>query len=148
MSDTQDWKNLADHLERRVIDEMGKTWTEFERMSGVTTASIRKIRNGTASGIRPETARRLEVALGWVHGSIRRCLNGGKPSTVEAGLLREPDRSIGSPKNLEETHQDIVRRWANFLGQPFTTVAFTQLIEDLQAVQHIAARKHQDAPNE
>lgn len=143
-----DLKNLGRHIEHRVRVEMDKTWTEFERISGITSAQIRKIRNGTAGGIRPETARKLEVALRWRQGSVRKCLQGGEPEPLETALLRPDAQGGGDIEVGDDVEADLVQRWAGYLNQPFTSDALKQLIDDFKTVKERALACAERDPNE
>lgn len=157
MRKSNDWENLREHLEHRVIDQLNMTWLEFERASGISSTQIRKIRNGQVKRMQDGTAARLEAALGWAPGSIRRCLAGGEPELVdeERELLREPERDTESvegasapesPGPSDALYEDLGQRWSRFLGARFTVNAFTQLIRDFQTVQERAQRQAQQGP--
>lgn len=59
-----------------------KRWVQIATEAGISTAALGAIRRGEYKPS-PHTARRLEDAFQWSHGSIDAILAGGDPTPVE-----------------------------------------------------------------
>jgi hypothetical protein len=74
----REWRtSLGSYMEDRRID-LQLLWNDVAAASGLTTETLRNIRNGTG-GIRPLNKRAIENALKWQPGSIDRILAGEQP---------------------------------------------------------------------
>jgi len=73
-----DWLHLA-HLVRERRMELGLTQAQVHSAGGPAPATLYLLENGCRSSFSPQILRRLERALGWRAGSIRRVLAGGRP---------------------------------------------------------------------
>jgi transcriptional regulator with XRE-family HTH domain len=71
-----------DHLGRLIRErrgELGLTQAEVHSVGGPSPATLYQLESGHRGSYRPHILRRLERALGWGAGSIRRILAGGLP---------------------------------------------------------------------
>lgn len=59
--------------------ELKKRWVKIAQEAGITTSALSGIRRGEYKPS-PHTARALEDALRWEHGSIESILDGGDPT--------------------------------------------------------------------
>jgi hypothetical protein len=71
---------LDEAMKARSI-EIGKRWVRIAREAKITTSALGGIRRGEYKPS-AHTARALEDALEWAHGSIERILAGGEPTVV------------------------------------------------------------------
>ena len=76
--DQQDWSHLG-RLVRERRTELGLTQAEVHGAGGPSPATLYLIETGGRGSYRPQVLRRLERALGWRAGSVRRVLAGGQP---------------------------------------------------------------------
>jgi transcriptional regulator with XRE-family HTH domain len=76
--DQQDWSHLG-RLVRERRTELGLTQAEVQTAGGPSPATLYLIEIGRRGSYRPQVLRRLERALGWRAGSVRRVLAGGQP---------------------------------------------------------------------
>jgi len=75
----QDWLHLAQLIRERRM-ELGLTQAQVHSAGGPAPATLYLLENGCRSSFSPQILRRLERALGWRAGSIRRVLAGGRPA--------------------------------------------------------------------
>lgn len=68
-----------------------KRWVDIAREAGITTSALSGIRRGEYKPS-AHTARALEDALHWEHGSIEAILTGGKPKTLSLTSPGTPER--------------------------------------------------------
>jgi transcriptional regulator with XRE-family HTH domain len=90
-----DW----DHLARLIRDrraELGLTQREVHSVGGPSPATLYQLESGHRGSYRPHILRRLERALGWGAGSVRRALAGGAP--LLEGEPDRPERPGGTPR--------------------------------------------------
>jgi hypothetical protein len=81
---------LAELMDQRRRELQPKlTWDQVALKAGIHRETLRQIRNGTSTDIRPLSAAGIEDALGWKHGSIDAILAGGEPTPIGEA---EPDR--------------------------------------------------------
>jgi hypothetical protein len=85
----QDWSYLAKVIKERRLD-LGLTQAQVHSAGGPAPATLYLLEHGCRTSFRPEILGRLERALGWRAGSIRRVLAGGRPA------LDDEDASIPS----------------------------------------------------
>jgi transcriptional regulator with XRE-family HTH domain len=76
--DQQDWSHLG-RLVRERRTELGLTQAEVHGAGGPSPATLYLIETGRRGSYRPQVLRRLERALGWRAGTVRRALAGGHP---------------------------------------------------------------------
>lgn len=82
MATGSDWSRLSGFvLERRT--DLGLTQEDVRAAGGPSTATMRLIEGGLKTSYLPAILRRLEDALRWEHGSVRRILAGGDPAPLE-----------------------------------------------------------------
>jgi transcriptional regulator with XRE-family HTH domain len=127
-----------DHLGRLIRErraELGLTQREVHSVGGPSPATLYQLESGHRGSYRPHILRRLERALGWGAGSIRRVLEGGLPlldgdGKVDALLVdrlpvdRLPvDRlPVDPPPQEERTNGADSREWmAGFRKLPIDT---------------------------
>ena len=84
------WQHLA-RLVRERRAELGLTQREVHSVGGPSPATLYQLESGHRGSYRPHILRRLERALGWGAGSVRRVLAGGLPLLDGEGE-REPRR--------------------------------------------------------
>ena len=75
----QDWLHLAQLTKERRL-ELGLTQAQVHSAGGPAPATLYLLENGCRTSFSPQILRRLERALGWRAGSIRRVLAGGRPA--------------------------------------------------------------------
>ena len=81
MATGKDWRRLADLVSERRAD-LGMTQEDVRAAGGPSTATMRLIEGGLQSRYQPVILGRLETALKWERGSVRRILAGGDPVPV------------------------------------------------------------------
>ena len=95
-----------------------KRWVDIAREAGITTSALSGIRRGE---YRPSahTARALEDALGWEHGSIEAILNGGEPTVkaVRVTEAAEPDEGQAPETGNEPTLSEVRRRLSELTAE-------------------------------
>jgi transcriptional regulator with XRE-family HTH domain len=97
----QNW----DHLARLIRDrraELGLTQREVHNIGGPSPATLYQLESGHPGSYRAHILRRLERALGWAAGSVRRALAGGLPVLDGAGEINEINPpAAGQPDSHE-----------------------------------------------
>ncbi len=78
MATGKDWQRLAALVSERRAD-LGMTQEDVRAAGGPSTATMRLIEGGHQSRYQPVILGRLETALKWERGSVRRILAGGDP---------------------------------------------------------------------
>jgi transcriptional regulator with XRE-family HTH domain len=89
--DRQDWSHLGRLVRERRVD-LGLTQAELHSAGGPSPATLYLLESGRQGSFRPRILRRLERALGWRAGSIRRVLAGGQPMLADADETISPSR--------------------------------------------------------
>ncbi len=84
------WDHLAQLIRERRA-ELGLTQREVHSVGGPSPATLYQLESGHRGSYRPHILRRLERALGWGAGSVRRALAGGMPQ-LEGEADRPPPR--------------------------------------------------------
>ena len=74
-----DWLYLAQLIKERRM-ELGLTQAQVHSAGGPAPATLYLLENGCRTSFSPQILRRLERALEWRAGSIRRVLAGGRPA--------------------------------------------------------------------
>jgi transcriptional regulator with XRE-family HTH domain len=87
--DAQDWPHLGRLVRERRTD-LGLTQAEIHGAGGPSPATLYLIESGRRGSYRPQVLRRLERALGWRAGDIRRVLAGGQPEPEDEGEPAPP----------------------------------------------------------
>jgi transcriptional regulator with XRE-family HTH domain len=85
-----------DHLARLIRErraELGLTQREVHSVGGPSPATLYQLESGHRGSYRPHILRRLERALGWGAGSVRRALAGGLP-LLEGETENPPPRPV------------------------------------------------------
>jgi Helix-turn-helix domain len=72
------WAHLGRLIQERRA-ELGLTQREVQSFGGPSAATLYQLESGRRGSYRPHILRRLERALGWGAGSVRRVLAGGLP---------------------------------------------------------------------
>lgn len=88
------------------------TWRDVSQAAGISYEALRAIRRGE---YRPTelTARSLEEALQWTHGSLLNVLDGGEPSPTEersAGVSADRRAPTARPGGATEQELELLRR--------------------------------------
>lgn len=82
-----DWDNLAFHIKERIGPTkrggLGWNWKEFEAEAGISGTMRYGLLIGRYQKLTPETASKIDTALGWTSGSAKACLEGGKPQLAK-----------------------------------------------------------------
>ena len=113
-SDPGAWDHLA-RLIRERRAELGLTQREIHSVGGPSPATLYQLESGQRGSYRPHILRRLERALGWDAGSVRRVLAGGVP-------LLDGDGKVSPPLHEEHTTAPDSREWiAGFRKLPIDT---------------------------
>jgi transcriptional regulator with XRE-family HTH domain len=87
------WDHLAQLIRERRA-ELGLTQREVHSVGGPSPATLYQLESGHRGSYRPHILRRLERALGWGAGSVRRALAGGQP-LLEGEADSTPSRPEG-----------------------------------------------------
>lgn len=93
--DRADWAHLGLLIRERRA-ELGLTQREVHSFGGPSAATLYQLESGRPGSYRPHILRRLERALGWGAGSVRRALAGQLPvldSDTEPATTPAPDRA-------------------------------------------------------
>jgi hypothetical protein len=83
MATDKDWQRLADLVSERRAD-LGMTQEDVRAAGGPSTATQRLIEGALQSRYQPVILGRLETALKWERGSVRRILAGRDPVAVDS----------------------------------------------------------------
>lgn len=92
------WKQIGDLIESFVTHE-GLTWERFYDVSGVSEATVSKIRKGEPIVRRDKRAEICRV-LGWTGDSIDRILRGEEPVAVTRPIARREGQSVLESQRL------------------------------------------------
>jgi transcriptional regulator with XRE-family HTH domain len=107
----QDWSNLGRLVRERRTD-LGLTQAEIQSAGGPSPATLYLIESGRRGSYRPQVLRRLERALGWRAGSVRRALAGGRPQPEGDGEAEAAPPGLPAPPAPEDrTHAPDVQAW-------------------------------------
>jgi transcriptional regulator with XRE-family HTH domain len=122
-ADPAAWAHLARLIRERRAD-LGLTQREVHSVGGPSPATLYQLESGHPGSYRPHILRRLERALGWGAGSVRRALAGGLPvldGDGEVGLpVREERASV--PPQADRTDWLDSEEWvAGFRKLPIDT---------------------------
>lgn len=89
-------------------------WRDVADNAGISDETIRAISNRTTkpSARQSKAERKLEAALGWVHGSLQAIREGGQPTPVNAGYPAYVDddeglRAIWDIKSLPDREREL-----------------------------------------
>jgi transcriptional regulator with XRE-family HTH domain len=95
-----DWSHLG-RLVRDRRTELGLTQAEVHGAGGPSPATLYLLETGGRGSYRPQVLRRLERALGWRAGSVRRVLAGGHPPLEGADTIISPagDARASAPES-------------------------------------------------
>jgi transcriptional regulator with XRE-family HTH domain len=117
-----------DHLGRLIRErraELGLTQREVHSVGGPSPATLYQLESGHRGSYRPHILRRLERALGWGAGSVRRALAGGRPlldGDGEASPPRQQERTSRPPQAVGTNGPDSPHDWvAGFRRLPIGT---------------------------
>ncbi len=121
-----------DHLARLVRErraELGLTQREVHSVGGPSPATLYQLESGHRGSYRPHILRRLERALGWGTGSVRRALAGGTPL-----LEGESESPVGTPRPVHTAPFDSGEWIDGFRNLPIDTreklVILSSLLEE------------------
>ena len=128
--DRQDWSHLGRLVRERRTD-IGLTQAEVQSAGGPSPATLYLIEAGRRGSYRPQVLRRLERALGWRAGSVRRVLAGGQPTL-------EGEDTIISPVDEDRASVPDSQRWmASFRRLPISPhdklLILSRLLEEVIA---------------
>lgn len=96
MATSRDWQRLGALVSERRGD-LGLTQEDVRAAGGPSTATQRLIEGAHQSRYQPVILARLEAALGWQPGSVRRILAGGEPVPVSAAPAAVPLAAAPEP---------------------------------------------------
>lgn len=96
MATSSDWQRLAALVSERRGD-LGLTQEDVRAAGGPSTATQRLIEGGHQSRYQSIILARLETALGWQRGSVRRILAGGVPALAPDALVPAPPLTAPQP---------------------------------------------------
>jgi transcriptional regulator with XRE-family HTH domain len=142
--DQQDWSHLGRLVRERRAD-LGLTQTEVQSAGGPSPATLYLIESGRRGSYRPQVLRRLERALGWRAGSVRRALAGGQP-------LLEGEDTIISPVGEDRASVPDSQRWmASFRRLPISRhdklLILSRLLEEVIAELSTGLNDEPPSPN-
>jgi transcriptional regulator with XRE-family HTH domain len=128
--DQQGWFHLG-QLVRERRTELGLTQAEIHSAGGPSAATLYLIETGRRGSYRPQVLRRLERALGWRAGSVRRVLEGGQP-------VLEGEEKIISPPGEDRPSMTESQAWmASFRRLPISRheklLILSRLLEEVIA---------------
>lgn len=89
--DSPAWSRLGRLVGERRTD-LGLTQAEVHSAGGPSPATLYLLERGRRGAYRPQVLRRLERALGWRAGSVRRVLAGGHPTLDTEDEVPSPIR--------------------------------------------------------
>jgi transcriptional regulator with XRE-family HTH domain len=107
--DLQDWSRLG-RLVRDRRTELGLTQAEVHTAGGPSPATLYLLETGGRDSYRPQVLRRLERALGWRAGSVRRVLAGGQPMLEGEDRITSPVGDARASATESETWMAGFRR--------------------------------------
>jgi transcriptional regulator with XRE-family HTH domain len=128
--DQQGWSHLG-QLVRERRTELGLTQAEIHSAGGPSAATLYLIETGRRGSYRPQVLRRLERALGWRAGSVRRALAGDQPTL-------EGEDTITSPVGEDRASVPDSQQWmASFRRLPISRhdklLILSRLLEEVIA---------------
>lgn len=91
-----DWRRLAAFVRDRRTD-LGLTQEDVRSAGGPATATMRLIEGGLQDRYQPAILARLEDALRWGRGSVRRVLAGGDPVPLDDAPAARPAAAVSRP---------------------------------------------------
>ena len=103
MATGKDWQRLADFVSERRAD-LGMTQEDVRAAGGPSTATQRLSEGNLQSRYQPVILGRLETALKWERGSVRRILAGGDPVLTPDALA--PALLSAAPEPVPELPAD------------------------------------------
>jgi transcriptional regulator with XRE-family HTH domain len=115
-----------DHLARLIRErraELGLTQREVHSVGGPSPATLYQLESGHRGSYRPHILRRLERALGWGAGSVRRALAGGLP-LLEGETDNpppRPERPSGTARPVHTAPRDSSEWIDGFRNLPIDT---------------------------
>jgi transcriptional regulator with XRE-family HTH domain len=129
------WDHLAQLIRERRA-ELGLTQREVHSVGGPSPATLYQLESGHRGSYRPHILRRLERALGWGAGSVRRALAGGMP-LLEGEADRPPARPehpSGPPRPVHAEPLNTIDWIDGFRNLPIDTreklVILSSLLEE------------------
>jgi transcriptional regulator with XRE-family HTH domain len=142
--DRQDWSRLGRLVGERRTD-LGLTQAEVHSAGGPSPATLYLLEAGRRGSYRPQILRRLERALGWRAGSIRRVLAGGQP-------LLDAEDEIVSPIGADRASLPDGHGWvASFRQLPLShhdkLLILSRLLEEVIAELGAGADDEPPGPN-
>ncbi|GAA2606824.1 hypothetical protein GCM10010399_42200 [Dactylosporangium fulvum] len=134
-SDQAAWDHLG-RLIRERRAELGLTQREVHSVGGPSPATLYQLESGQRGSYRPHILRRLERALGWGAGSVRRILAGGLPALD--GDAEPPARERRASRPPRNDHTVDSAEWiAGFRNLPIDThdklLILSTLLQELAA---------------
>jgi transcriptional regulator with XRE-family HTH domain len=115
---------LGRHIRERRA-ELGLTQAEVASVGGPSPATLYQLESGLRGSYRPHILRRLERALGWGAGSVRRVLAGGVP-------LLEGETEISRARREEHPSRSGSTEWvAGFRELPIDPRDKLQILSSL-----------------
>lgn len=143
--DLQDWSHLGRLVRERRTD-LGLTQAEIHSAGGPSPATLYLLETGRRGAYRPQVLRRLERALGWRAGSIRRVLAGGQP-------LLEAEDEILAPIRDDRASVPDGRAWmASFRQLPISRhdklLILSRLLEEVIAELSTGLNDEPPGPNQ
>jgi hypothetical protein len=132
MATGRDWERLAACVRERRTD-LGLTQEDVRSAGGPSTATMRLIEGALQTSYQPAILARLENALGWRRGSVRRILAGGDPEIADA----EPVAAMA-----QDEHTDLGLQDSGDARDSLTTAVVLAAISPLEAEVWAEIRRH------
>jgi transcriptional regulator with XRE-family HTH domain len=92
-------------------EERGLRWKDVAEIAGVTTETLRQIRNGGGETIRPLTRTGLEKAMLWASGSVQAVLEGRDPTPLPlpvGPLPQDAEHVAGGEASASGDPEDVI----------------------------------------
>lgn len=127
------WLQVGAAIRKRIEDELGLSYAEFERRSGVSYKTVQGYMDGQPVR-RRDKARALCLALYWTADSVDRLQRG--ESAVD--LRSAYERSVAEFANWDQTHQEAMKA-LDRMTDPAEVAFFQATVADAQLAAEKAA---------
>lgn len=125
----EDWERLGEYVVQRRVERGFNTRGELAAAVQVSSRLLGDIEKGRRGNYDPVTIARLESALGWTSGSVRRIVEGGEP-TLRATPL-PPTNGAQQPDEIELIYR--------------SSMTARQKLDAIRMVLHLRAQAEQEA---
>jgi transcriptional regulator with XRE-family HTH domain len=100
------WPAVKDAVSSR-MRSLAMSQADLVRASGVSDTTVRPVMNGKPGNYRPESLRRISLALGWTAESIEEVLGGGEPTIARpTATAPQVDRLLDAVSELTDDERE------------------------------------------